>query len=246
MIVIPMAGESSRFFKEGFTLPKYKLPLCGKTVFDWVVLSFKEYFSSEHFRFIVQGKFEEDNFTERHIRELGIKDYSIYKLYTTTRGQAETIFMGIAAATEQSLLIFNIDTIRLQYKNPSFFKEVDGFLEVFKEQGEQWSFVEPAAPDSIFVNRTTEKERISDLCSNGLYYFRSITDFNNCCEQAFQNNDTVKGEFYVAPLYNQIIQKGGKIAFEEVEKEMMIFCGAPDDYYYILNSLELQARLLRG
>lgn len=33
MFIIPMAGLSSRFFKAGYTKPKYQLDLNGETVF---------------------------------------------------------------------------------------------------------------------------------------------------------------------------------------------------------------------
>ena len=40
MIVFPMAGLSSRFYKEGYTKPKFELSLGGVTVFERSVLSF--------------------------------------------------------------------------------------------------------------------------------------------------------------------------------------------------------------
>ena len=40
MIVIPMAGLSSRFTKAGYTKPKYMLPLAGKSVFAHSIESF--------------------------------------------------------------------------------------------------------------------------------------------------------------------------------------------------------------
>ena len=45
-IIIPMAGESSRFFNAGYTVPKYMLPLGSETVFDKAIKSFKDYFNN--------------------------------------------------------------------------------------------------------------------------------------------------------------------------------------------------------
>ncbi|EKO3985769.1 capsular biosynthesis protein, partial [Vibrio fluvialis] len=42
MIMIPMAGMSSRFFKAGYSKPKYMLEAKGKTLFEHSVLSFEK------------------------------------------------------------------------------------------------------------------------------------------------------------------------------------------------------------
>lgn len=54
MIVIPMAGMSSRFFKAGYTQPKYMLEAHGQTLFEHSVNSFAAYFASTPFLFIVR------------------------------------------------------------------------------------------------------------------------------------------------------------------------------------------------
>ena len=46
-----MAGLSSRFFKAGYTKPKYQLDLNGETVFSWSVRSFERYFKTDKFCF---------------------------------------------------------------------------------------------------------------------------------------------------------------------------------------------------
>ena len=110
MIVIPMAGKSSRFKDAGYNQPKYKLILGSKTVFEWVVLSFEKYFLTHHFKFIIQESFEIDNFTEVHIKKLGIINFSIYRLKEITRGQAETVYNAIIDEIyDEEILIFNID-----------------------------------------------------------------------------------------------------------------------------------------
>jgi len=245
MIVIPMAGESSRFFKEGYDVPKYKLPLWNRTVFDWVLLSFKRFFATEHFRFIVRRSFDDDNFVSSHVEQLGIRDYSIFELDAVTRGQAETVFLGIKDMIgEWPLLVFNIDTLRVDYQDPAFDEPVDGFLEVFHDEGSHWSFVEPdMAAGKRMVKRTTEKVRISDLCSNGLYQFKNAAEYCECCIRSFNSNETAKGEFYIAPLYNQLIGQGRKIAYVELDQNANLFCGTPDEYRALIDNSELGAAL---
>ena len=52
MIIIPMAGLSSRFKDAGYVKPKYMLEAHGKTLFSHSLYSFKNYFDSESFLFV--------------------------------------------------------------------------------------------------------------------------------------------------------------------------------------------------
>ena len=54
MFVIPMVGKSSRFFEAGFSVPKYALPIGGKSVFECAVRSFEKYFKTDNFLFVVR------------------------------------------------------------------------------------------------------------------------------------------------------------------------------------------------
>lgn len=231
-----MAGLSSRFFKEGYRVPKYQLPLGEETVFSWAVSSFKKHFDTDLFVFIYRDLFNTKQFIEKEIKNLGIRDYLLVELGEETKGQADTVYLGIKDQPDSELFVFNIDSKLHSFSKPDWYQECDGYLEVFKGEGDHWSFAEPAS-DSNRVIKTTEKERISDLCSNGLYYFKSSKDFCDLVYLSLQNNDFVKGELYIAPLYNQMIQKGADIRYEEVEAEDIEFCGIPSEYKSILEKM---------
>ena len=234
MIVIPMAGLSSRFFKAGYDKPKYMLKAHGRTLFEHSVLSFKKYFKSEPFLFIIRDVYDTPDFVSRHVKALGIKNYQIVILDQETRGQAETVYLALRQASNinRSLTIFNIDTFRPGFEFPAESRKGSGYLEVFQGSGEHWSFVQPMAPDSTLVARTTEKERISDLCSSGLYHFTNTSDFMNAFEQYLNTPEKnwPKGELYIAPLYNWLITKGKCIHYHLIEHQDVIFCGTPDEY----------------
>ena len=57
MFCFPMAGKSSRFFNAGFDKPKHQLTIGKKSVFELVINSFFEYFSSEQFIFICRDEY---------------------------------------------------------------------------------------------------------------------------------------------------------------------------------------------
>lgn len=233
MIVIPMAGLSSRFFKSGYTLPKYQLDLHGQTVFAWAVSSFRDYFATDKFVFIYRDIFDTKEFIEREINKLGIKDFELICLSEETLGQADTVYQGISNIEDEELFIFNIDSKLCHFTKPDFIDDCDGYLEVFEGQGDHWSFVD-ANSDGLVI-KTTEKERISELCSDGLYYFKSSIQFKQVVEKAMSEKYFVKNELYVAPLYNLLIQEGRVIRYQLVSQNDILFCGTPDEYHILMS-----------
>jgi len=236
MFIIPMVGKSSRFFKEGYSEPKYKLLINGISVFEHSVRSFERYFSSDKFLFLVRSDYESSDFVEQKAKEMGILNFAIVEFSEETEGQADTVYKGLAraesfATSNEPLYIFNIDTFRPNFEKSS--KSVDdGYLEVFHGEGTHWSFALPGQNGQVL--KTTEKDRISNLCSNGLYYFKSSAIFNKAFENSVLKGLKAKGEFYIAPLYNFLIENGLKVSYELVPASKIIFCGTPAEYQSIL------------
>lgn len=232
-----MAGLSSRFFNAGYKIPKYMLSLGDSNVFRESVSSFKFYFKTDTFIFIIRPEFKTDFFVEQECKLLGILDYKIVILEHNTRGQAETVKIGLERAkidNKDSFYVFNIDSIRLNFKKPSevFLENVDGFLEVFEDSGSHWSFIEPLQGN--FVKRTTEKVKISNLCSNGLYYFSSFELFNKSFTEMEQTN--LYSEMFIAPMYNFHINNGLKVKYSLLSREKILFAGTPKEYENLKSS----------
>ncbi|OCL18690.1 capsular biosynthesis protein [Gilliamella sp. wkB171] len=229
MIIIPMAGLSSRFFKAGFGQPKYKLYAHGRSLFEWSVKSFERYYNSEKFLFICRDVYDTTSFIEQELDKIQITNFEIVTLKTETRGQAETIYLNLDKVPEdENMLIFNIDTYR---KNFSFYNvDCDAYLEVFKGEGDHWSFVLPdESTDKVL--KTTEKERISDLCSNGIYFFKNKKIYQLAYNESI--NQTI-GEIYIAPLFNSLIKNHYNVRFKVVDINDHIFMGTPAEYQLFL------------
>ncbi|AGH37707.1 BcbE [Bibersteinia trehalosi USDA-ARS-USMARC-189] len=238
MFIIPMAGLSSRFFKAGYTKPKYQLDLNGESVFSWSVKSFEKYFKTDKFVFIYRDVYETKSFLEQEISKLGIIDYELVCLPNETLGQADTVYQGIShISSDDEIYIFNIDSRIVNFTKPSWVSECDGYLEVFKGEGEHWSFAQPQE-NSRRVVRTTEKERISDLCSDGLYYFKQKSVFEELFLNARKIGNTTKNEYYIAPLYNDLISQQAVVFYDLITSDRILFCGTPDEYLGLLNSKE--------
>ncbi|HBL5393555.1 TPA: glycosyltransferase family 2 protein [Enterobacter hormaechei] len=239
MIVIPMAGLSSRFLNAGYKKPKYMLEAHGKTLFSHSVESFSSYFECEKFLFIIRDVYNTDIFVEHQAKQLGILDFEIVTLTEETRGQAETVALGLEKLRDKSNLnddcsitIFNIDTFRPNFKYPDLTILGDGYLEVFIGSGDNWSFAKPKIEGSTIVIKTAEKNPISDLCCTGLYYFKSLAQYLDAYYDYFNKpeSDWEKGELYVAPLYNNLISKSKEVHYNLISRESVVFCGIPEEY----------------
>ncbi|MGX9276948.1 glycosyltransferase family 2 protein [Pantoea ananatis] len=231
MIIIPMAGLSSRFFKAGYTQPKYKLEAHGKTLFEWSVKTFEDYYDSEKFIFICRDVYDTPSFVASEINKIGIKDFEIVVLSSETRGQAETVFLSLdKVPNDLPFVVFNIDTYEKEFK---FFEtQNDAYLEVFKGEGEHWSFALPDG-NSSKVSKTTEKVRISDLCSNGVYGFKNKEIFINAFIEMIRENT---GELYIAPMFNYIIAKNMCVHYKLSPIENHFFMGTPSEYNEFLEA----------
>lgn len=241
MIVIPMAGLSSRFKKAGYELPKYMLTAHGKTLFSHSVLSFKHHFNKESFLFIALDVFGTKAFIEKECEGLGISNYQIVILERPTRGQAETVYLGVLNAKielDSELLIFNIDTFRPGFEWPTLFdrKDIDGYLETFIGSGSNWSNVLPADDQLQTVQLSAEKQGISEYCCTGLYYWRFCSDFCRVFKNYLSKSlgEVQGGEYYIAPMYNSLIKEGKDIRYTVVNSNEVIMCGVPDEYTDLL------------
>ncbi len=242
MIVIPMAGQSRRFRDAGYARPKYELTLQGDSLFAWCVRSFERYFGSERFVFVARGGLGARAFVAAECERMGVADHAIVELDAPTRGQAETVLLGLretGCGDNEAMLVFNIDTIRPGYVFPTTALGSDGYLEVVRAPGEHWSFVRPAASFERRVAQTTEKRRVSDLCCTGLYYFARSADFMEACDGALREAYAYLdrwGELYVAPLYNTLIDAGRRIVYDEAPASRVHFAGTPAEYGALLAS----------
>lgn len=230
MIVIPMAGRSQRFTDAGYDRPKFMLELQGRSVFEHAVGSFEAQFATHPFVFITA--LETVSWVEDAVRGLGIEAWDVVGLDRRTAGQAETVEQGMGG-WGGPLTIFNIDTFRPGFRFPGPpLDGADGWLEVFRGAGANWSYVKPAQGPEPWALETAEKRPISDLCCTGLYHFASADDFHAAL--AAERQAPQAAELYVAPLYNHLIGQGRRVGYRLIDRDEVVFCGTPAEYEGLL------------
>lgn len=239
-LVFPMAGLSERFTRAGFAVPKYMLHAHGRSLFRHAVEGFLRHGRAMRPLFIARDVAGTAAFIAAECEAMGLAGYDLHLLDAPTRGQAETVALGLAgrAGVDDPAMIFNIDTFRPGWQPPARFAldAVDGYLEVFEGEGVNWSFVAPRDPGAQTVARTTEKDPISNLCCTGLYHFRRSGDFVDAftAAAAAGAGSWSAGELYVAPLYNRLIANGRDIRYHLIRRDQVIFCGTPEEYQAFL------------
>jgi hypothetical protein len=243
MFVFPMAGLSRRFAEAGYDRPKYMLEAGGRSLFAHVVDGFRAVFDDGPFIFVVRDLMDSVAFVKAQCAAIGAPEPIVIALKEPTGGQAETVAIGLDRAgvgDDDAMTIFNIDTLRPAFAWPDdpAIMAGDGYLEVFRGEGANWSFVRPESPGSTRVAETTEKRPISDLCCTGLYHFRRAGDFRTAFADAAASGAREAGEYYVAPLYNRLIARGLDVRYAVIPREAVIFSGVPEEYEALRRSLE--------
>lgn len=243
MFVIPMAGKSKRFFDAGFSIPKFMLEAHGRFIFDWSLLSFDAFFDTENFLFICNNNFDTENFVKDRCKALGIKNFDVIKIKRKTKGQADTVSLGLQEAgvsDKEALFVFNIDTFRKNFSFPDLIDDqnLGGYLECFVGDGPNWSNAIVINAMSNTVIKTTEKQQSSNLCCTGLYYFSSTKLYKEGYERQYLARPQApeNSEHYVSLIYNQLILMGNIIKVFVIDRSDVIFCGIPNEYTDFLNS----------
>ena len=231
-IVIPMAGAGSRFSRAGYLLPKPLIDVGGRMMCEIVYHNLKP--SCEHqFYFIIQRSHIEDFDLANRLEALG-PDISVFPIDGLTEGAACTVLsVRDHINTDQQLMIANcdqyIDININEYLQAFESSSTDGFIMTMAASDPKWSF---ARIDNLgYVTEVREKQPISKEATVGLYNFAKGADFVTGAEQMITKNIRTNNEFYVAPVYNELIARGQRFGVYNIgtEHDGMHGIGTPDD-----------------
>lgn len=231
-IVITMAGRGSRFYEAGYTMPKYEIMAHGHSLFHWSMRSLKNFVTpGSRLIYVCLAENHSADYVYGQCRILGLKDVHIVELDQVTDGQATSAYMSRALwQPNASLLIYNIDT----YVNPNVLQPAqirqgsDGWIPCFGAAGDHWSFVKIG--EDGWATDVTEKQRISDHASIGLYWFSRAEEYVRSYENFFADQaNLVRGERYIAPMYKSIMKIGGHISVTDLPIKDVHVLGTPNE-----------------
>ncbi len=236
-IVIPMAGRGSRFAKAGYKMPKPLIDVHGHYMIECVIQNIRP---KQEYRFIFLC-------LEEHLNKYKLKEKLkeiepsciVVPVDCVTEGAACTVLLAEKYINNHDeMMIANSD----QYVDidiNDYLKKLgdkDGLIMTMTADDPKWSFV--ALDKAGYVTDVREKEVISNEATVGIYNYKHGSDFVKYAHQMIDKNIRVNGEFYVAPIYNEMISAGKKVVFYNVGREGngMYGLGVPEDLNKFLDN----------
>jgi HAD superfamily hydrolase (TIGR01509 family) len=231
-VVIPMAGNGSRFASAGYVDPKPLIPVFGKPMISWVVDNLR--IPNARFTFVIRSDYPES--CRDYLKQIA-PECSIIEVDKVTEGAACTVLLTKDIINSSTpLIIANSDQFiefSIQdFVNNCIDSEADGSISTFDGQKDpKWSY---AAVSDSYVTEVREKDPFSDHATTGVYMWKRGSDFVKYAESMISKNIRVNNEFYVVPTYNEAIQDGKKITISPSTK--MWGLGTPEDLEYFLKN----------
>ena len=219
-IVVPMAGRGSRFANAGYKLPKPLIMVHDKPMIQYVTNNIRP--KKEH-RFIylcLQEHIEKYDLINK-LEEIS-PNCIIVPVDGVTEGAACTDDEMMIANSDQYVDIDINDYIKAQ-------EGYDGLIMTMKADDPKWSFIK--YDENNLVTDVQEKVVISDEATVGIYNFAKGSDFVKYAKQMIEKEIRVNGEYYVAPVYNEMIKDKKRITFYNIgsENNGMYGLGIPED-----------------
>jgi dTDP-glucose pyrophosphorylase len=231
---MPMAGEGSRFLKEGIVRPKPLIEVEGKYLFVRAIDSIKHLNIPKKYSFIVR----QQHIDEFSIDSIILKEYpdaSIFSIDKTTRGAVETCLMAKSALNQKdAVLTMDCD---LEFRSFSFENRLKKMLAIPAEESKGGCLVSFNSSDGKYsyavadpfgkVLKTAEKEVVSNDALVGAYFFASTSVFLDAANKLLSEINLDKPELYVSLLYNYLISSGQPVYLTKVDDYFSY--GTPDE-----------------
>ena len=190
--------------------------------------------SAEHkFIFICQRE-HEDQYKIASVLKSLAPSCEVLLIDGITNGAAQTVLAAKACINNlDPLMIANSDQL-IDFPIDTYLERVregieDGFVMCMTSQSSKWSYLK--FDESNKIEQIIEKEVVSSEATVGIYNFRHGKDFVDCALEMIRLERKVKNEYYVAPVYSELISRGGKVGFINIgdEYQSMIGLGIPED-----------------
>jgi len=235
-VIIPAAGEGSRFAKLGWRKPKPFIDVDGRPMLDHVIKNVVPV-GANATMLLRASHMEAQPAIIRDFEKASVDILPVNKL---TEGTACTVLLARKVFDNDSpMMVANSDQLVdfdvTDYVQDCLDRGLDGSILVFRDpsMNPKWSFAK--LDDEGLVVEVAEKKPISEIATVGVYLFTRGRDFVSAAADMIAANERVGGEFYTCPVYNYMIANGARIGVYEVPMGAMSGLGTPDDLECFLN-----------
>ncbi len=233
-IIIPMAGEGSRFKDAGYTFPKPLIDVNGKPMIQRVVENIE---LIGKYIFIVQKK-HNDKYNFSSLLNIIQPNHIIVEVDEVTQGAACSVLLAKKHINNnEELLIANSDQCISwnAFETISGFRSdnADGGILTFTSNHPKHSFAK--VDGKGIISEVAEKNPISNNATVGIYWWKNGSKFVKYAEQMISKDIRTNNEFYVCPVYNEAILDNKIITSRHVNE--MRGMGTPEELNNYLNIL---------
>lgn len=234
-LIMPMGGAGSRFFKNGFVMPKPLIEISGKPFLYWATKSIEKYVDLADITFVV---------LKQHIAEFQI-DEVILEYFPETQieavdfeevkaGPVMTCLAGLKNINDDQPILFNdcdhmfaCDRFAEDMNSENW--NYDGALLTFESNEPQFSYVQY---ENGRIVGTVEKKVVSNHAICGAYMVRNAQMFREMADEYLQNCNY--SEFFVSGIYNVMCKKGLEV--RNYTTDFHVPFGTPIEYEQAQNS----------
>ena len=224
-----MAGDGIRFYGTEFKGPKPLIDVVhGKPMIQLVVECLTP--TVDHrFIFICRREHDEQYLLDDLFKKITTR-YEKVLVDEVTQGPACSVLLA-------KHFINNDDAMVTACSDDYVDTDIDDFLKCATENkaegtimtylgSEPWGSYAKINKDGL-ITEVAEKKVISPHTTVGIYYFTKGKFFVDAAEQMIRDDNRTKGEFYVCPVYNEMIAQGFTIKPYQIEAKDMHTMGTP-------------------
>lgn len=226
-LIMPMGGAGSRFYKNGYMIPKPLIEINGKPFFYWATKSITQFIEVADITYVI---------LQQHIDNYGI-DKVIKKYFSNALlkvlpeilpGPVFTSIKGVEDIFDNATIIFNDcdHMFKCDALNCFLSSEInlEAALVTFKSHEPHFSYVK--YDDKGNIIGTIEKQIVSNHAICGAYIFKNADLFKNIAAEYIEN--CPYDECFMSGLYNIICRKN--MAIKDFLLDFHVEFGTPEEY----------------
>ena len=237
-VLIPMGGRGQRFRNAGYTTTKPLISVNGVPMIKRVIDNLDV---KATFIFLVSEEDEkEHNLTQLLTEFCGDNKCQVVLENPNNRqgAAAACLLAEHLIDNDNELLVVNSDQL-IDWNSADFFnamhsQNADGGIITFTATESKWSFAK-LIPGTAIISEVAEKKPISDKATVGVYWFKQGHDFVQGVKQMMSKQIKTNGEYYVCPVFNEVIGMGKQIYDYPITT--MHGIGTPEDLERYLNEI---------
>jgi dTDP-glucose pyrophosphorylase len=235
IIVMPMAGRGSRFAGSVYNRPKPLISVNDVPMFALALESIKG-FSFSRLIIVALQEHESQYGLQQLIGKFVPYSTETVLLENVTEGQLCSVLAAEEFIDkEEDILVVSADTIILSDLARDVRQKsslCSGLISVANMPGDRWSFARVDGNNKVV--EVAEKVRISDHASTGMYYFTDGRQFCSIARQMVRKGEKTKGEYYIIPLYQKLIDQGDEVGISVAHT--MWDLGTPESLQHYLRA----------